>query len=69
MNAQTISETGTEACEICRYWKEPAAVETQGQCRRHAPQSIVFQVDEKTEFVSRFPATEPADWCGDFQRS
>ena len=68
MNAGTIVETHVEACGSCRYWK-PGDASNVGQCRRHAPQSIVFNVDEKLQFQSRFPETAAEDWCGDYQRA
>jgi hypothetical protein len=39
---------------------------TQGECRRHAPQAIVFNVDGSLKFESRFPQTAAEDWCGGF---
>jgi hypothetical protein len=67
MNAGNIVETHVEACGSCRYWK-PGESDA-GQCRRHAPQSIVFDVDETLQFQSRFPETATDDWCGDYQRA
>ena len=59
MSTQTISKK----CEACVYWKSTAA---NGECRRHAPQTIVFNVDSNVKFESRFPVTKATDWCGDF---
>jgi len=69
MNAQTIVETHVEACGSCRYWKPEEEKSNLGQCRRHAPQSIVFNVDEEVQFQSHFPDTAAEDWCGDYQRA
>lgn len=68
MIAQTIVEAHVEACGSCRYWKLEAKAGA-GQCHRHAPQSIVFKVDEKLQMESRFPETASDDWCGDYQRA
>ena len=51
-------------CETCTYWQ--AKADTTGECRRHAPQTIAFTVDDDVRFESRFPLTKAADWCGDF---
>lgn len=59
------STTQTAACEKCVYWK--ATAESTGECRRNAPQSVVFAVDEATRFETRFPVTSSDDWCGEFQ--
>ncbi|MDR0532637.1 MAG: hypothetical protein LBH01_01650 [Verrucomicrobiales bacterium] len=61
MSTQTI----TKKCEACTYWK-PNAAHTDGECRRHAPQTIVFNVTSDAKFESRFPVTKAGDWCGDF---
>lgn len=60
--AQNI--TTTRSCSICTYWQ--ATQENLGECRRHAPQTVAFKVDDDVRFESRFPATKAEDWCGDF---
>ncbi len=60
----TTTATATKACTDCRHYQQTSA--EIGECRRHAPQTVVFQVDAKTQFESRFPSTKPNDWCGDF---
>ncbi len=57
--------TATKACAACSHWKAGAGAE--GECRRHAPQLITFEVDDEVKVVSRFPTTAAADWCGDFE--
>lgn len=52
-------------CATCASWK--ALQSGEGECRRHAPQLVVFEVDENTKIVSRFPSTKSEDWCGDYQ--
>lgn len=59
----TQTETAP-ACAKCRYW-QPADMD--GECRRHAPQAVVLNMDEETKFESHFPITAGEDWCGDFQ--
>ncbi|MBK1815960.1 hypothetical protein JIN84_10040 [Luteolibacter yonseiensis] len=59
-NTQTI----TRACEACAYWNSLG--DDTGECRRHAPQTIAFEVDEEVKFESMFPMTANDDWCGDF---
>jgi hypothetical protein len=60
----TTVET-TNTCATCASWKSSAS--TEGECRRHAPQLVVFEIDESTKIESRFPTTKADDWCGDFQ--
>lgn len=55
----------TAACGKCVYWQTTDAMA--GECRRHAPQTVVFKVDDQVEFESTFPATQAEDWCGDFE--
>lgn len=54
------------ACKDCTFWNLLEA--NQGQCRRHAPQLVAFEVDDQVKFQSKFPVTAGEDWCGDFQR-
>lgn len=61
MNTKTI----TRACEACAFWN--SLEEGAGECRRHAPQTIAFEVDDEVKFESMFPVTSEDDWCGDFQ--
>ena len=61
----TEATTSTESCAACRNWREVR--EGVGECRAHAPQLIVFEVDDNTKIESRFPTTAGDDWCGDFQ--
>ena len=62
MNAKTIP--ATRACGACTYWNNLG--DATGECRRHAPQTIAFEVDEEVKFESMFPVTADVDWCGDF---
>jgi hypothetical protein len=61
MNTKT---TTIRACGSCTYWNELG--DTRGECRRHAPQTVAFEVDEEVKFESMFPMTAAEDWCGDF---
>lgn len=61
------TKTTVKACEACAHYKPTTA--TKGECRRHSPQTVVFTVDDKVKFESRFPATKATDWCGDFTHS
>jgi len=56
--------TSTKACRACTYWHKTGV--DQGECRRHAPQTIVFKVDKDMKFESHFPVTKGEDWCGDY---
>ena len=60
MDTQTI----TKNCQACAYWN--GASSEKGECRRHAPQNIVFKVNEEVSVESRFPTTSASDWCGDY---
>ncbi|MDQ8190036.1 hypothetical protein [Roseibacillus persicicus] len=59
----TTTETKAKTCQACAYWE---ASSDKGECRRHAPQNIVFEVNEKVSVESRFPITSASNWCGDF---
>lgn len=61
---ETTTATTTRACEKCSYWNP--IEDSHGECRRHAPQTIAFEVDEEVKFESMFPVTAGDDWCGDF---
>ena len=63
MNMTT--KTGTKACAQCIHWNETES--EAGECRRHAPQMIAFEVDEDVRVESHFPVTAADDWCGDFE--
>jgi hypothetical protein len=54
----------TASCQACAYWKSIES--TKGECHRHAPQAIVFNVENGLKFESHFPLTAAEDWCGDF---
>ena len=64
MSTTTQVATSAKACANCIHWK--ALASSTGECRRHAPQTVAFQVDEGVKFESRFPETAASDWCGDF---
>ena len=59
--------TKTKACGQCVHWNSLDA--NSGECRRHAPQMVAFEVDEEVKFESRFPVTASDDWCGDFEKA
>ena len=61
MNAPTST---VRACGNCTYWN--VLENGNGECRRHAPQTIAFEVDEEVKFESKFPVVTAEDWCGDF---
>lgn len=61
---KTDTHSSTAVCSTCQYWSSDAKA-SKGECRRHAPQMLVFQVDANVKFESRFPITLGADWCGD----
>lgn len=65
MSTTTLPATSAKACGQCLHWKAKAATNA-GECRRHAPQTVAFQVDESVKFESRFPETQASDWCGDY---
>lgn len=57
-------KTAVKACANCAHYQATSA--SAGECRRHAPQTVAFHVDDAVKFESRFPATKAIDWCGDF---
>lgn len=61
------TKTTTRACEACAYWNK--LEDDHGECRRHAPQTIAFEVDDEVKFESMFPVTAADDWCGDFTKA
>ncbi|MEX1049695.1 MAG: hypothetical protein WED15_09210 [Akkermansiaceae bacterium] len=61
------TKTTTRACGNCAYWNQTDEEgDPLGECRRHAPQTIAFEIDEEVKFESMFPVTADTDWCGDF---
>jgi hypothetical protein len=58
--------TKAVACNACTFWKPTQP--DRGECHRHAPQAVVFNVDDQVRFESRFPVTAGQDWCGDFSQ-
>lgn len=60
------TEVKAKACGQCVHWNHTKG--EKGECRRHAPQSVVFKVDGEVQFESRFPVTAKDDWCGDFEK-
>jgi hypothetical protein len=66
-NETMTTKTSTRACESCSYWKN--LEDNHGECRRHAPQTIAFEVDDEVKFESMFPVTSADDWCGDFAKA
>ena len=60
------TKTTTRACQACAFWNELES--DAGECRRHAPQTVAFEVDEEVKFESMFPVTAGDDWCGDFEK-
>ena len=62
MNAPTT--TTARACGNCTYWN--MLEDGSGECRRHAPQTVAFEVDDEMTFESMFPVVSADDWCGDF---
>lgn len=62
---KTDIKSKTKACAMCAHWNPTS--KNKGECRRHAPQSVVFKVDGDVKFDSKFPMTAGSDWCGDFK--
>jgi len=60
------TKNATRACQACAFWNELES--DAGECRRHAPQTLAFEVDEEVKFESMFPVTAGDDWCGDFEK-
>ena len=58
------TQNTTKNCAACSHWKTSSEG---GECRRHAPQTIVFEIDQRVSVESRFPVTSANDWCGDFE--
>lgn len=59
--------TTTRACAACIHWNK--LEEDHGECRRHAPQTVAFEIDDEVKFESMFPVTAGEDWCGDFAKT
>ncbi len=60
----TTQTTATKACANCAHFQTTSA--SAGECRRHAPQTVAFNVDAGVKFEARFPGVKASDWCGDF---
>lgn len=59
------TKTGKVVCGACANWNQLDS--GKGECRAHAPQTVIFKVDDDTRFETRFPVTKAEDWCGDFR--
>jgi len=59
MTTETV--TATKTCASCVHFNASAS-----ECRRRAPQTVVFQVEEDVKFESRFPSVTAEDWCGEY---
>jgi acid phosphatase class B len=66
ISQKTIMKTTTvtRACGKCIHWNKLKSGD--GECRRHAPQTVAFEIDDEVKFESKFPVTASEDWCGDF---
>ena len=57
-------------CRTCPYWNcEDPSEEGCGECRRHAPRSVVTPVDDDVDSTKKcqeptMPFTEGDFWCG-----
>lgn len=60
-------KAGEKLCNECANWNDLG--DERGECRAHAPQTVAFQVDENTNFETRFPVTKATDWCGDYRQA
>ena len=67
LNTMKTKAVKTKSCAQCAHWN--ALDNSTGECRRHAPQTIAFEVDEEVKFESKFPVTAGNDWCGDFSKA
>jgi hypothetical protein len=59
------TNTKIKACANCAFWD--ASNESEGSCRRSAPQTVVFEISSKQSVKTVFPVTSADDWCGEFQ--
>jgi hypothetical protein len=53
-------------CSSCDNWLSTEGAS--GECRSHAPQTVVVQVGDTTNFETLFPKTIASDWCGEFEQ-
>ena len=63
-------------CHDCKFWwpypeaagKEPSRERSLlGQCRRHAPPAMVFDVPDHARHYPAWVTTKREDWCGEHQ--
>lgn len=54
-------------CSSCDNWLSVEGAS--GECRSHAPQAVVVQVGDTTNFETLFPKTIASDWCGEFEQA
>ena len=64
---KTKKSVSAKACANCAHYQ--AAASAAGECRRHAPQTVAFEVDDEVTFVTRFPSVKAEDWCGEFVKA
>lgn len=70
---------GERRCETCKWWYSPQKLKNKGgECRRLPPRMTktpTFEdslANEKNDLnllitFTRFPATRPNEWCGEYQ--
>jgi hypothetical protein len=59
------TEITSKSCDACSHWNSEST--DTGECRRRAPQNIVFKINEEVSVKAQFPSTVKSDWCGDFE--
>lgn len=62
----TQTKAAAKSCATCTYYNSTSA--SSGECRRHSPRNVVFNVDASVKFESRFPTIKATDWCGEFAK-
>lgn len=62
----TETTTTNKTCAKCKFWDR--AENNQGSCRRHAPQTVVFELSLDKTMKTVFPVTNESDWCGEYEQ-
>jgi hypothetical protein len=68
---KTMEDLPQECCVKCSFYTPPQVKNQAGMCRRNPPKVFMIPTKEilgaiKPLFMSRQPAVDTWEWCGDY---
>ncbi len=61
-----MNDKNEKICETCKFWKKQENRQF-GDCRRYSPKVLTARSGEQKP--SKWPMTNPTDWCGDYKKT